>query len=105
MDLLTLNTAAEYDNFNNLARKHKIIEFQTYFGGVKSSRNSWHWIDSGAEIQTVQWRKENSKYISDHNKCSFFVKSAITNITIESVPCNSQENVHKFICQRTVKFC
>lgn len=60
MDILSLETAAEADNFLRLCQyNYNIMDPFTYIGGYSSlvkNPNSWYWVNSGKKIDySLKW--------------------------------------------------
>jgi len=104
MELLTLNTEAEFKNFDDIARMNNDIEYQTYVGGLKLDKKSWHWIDSGDEMKTIKWQRGKPRFSLDVNNCTYIARSK-GHLTLQNVSCRSEKHNFKFVCQTTEKLC
>jgi len=110
MELLTLNTAAEFRNFDEMARNSDLIELHTYMGGLRSvidfDSDLWYWMDSGEQIKTIKWHPgEPNLDLKVHICTNFFNDHVIENGTLDNISCRSRVLLYKFICQTTEHLC
>jgi len=106
MELLTLNTEAEYVMFNDLARKSKPVSLHYYMGGLRTKNNVWYWMDTGDQIKTMKWHPGEPNFdLNIHICLTFFNDPDMQNATMNNISCRTQEYPLKFACQMTEKLC